>query len=198
MGHEMVHTMKVERRGCLGAVYRITFDFLKARALVDELKEKLSPDSLLLLEKPPFPFSWQDAATLEEIERILYAKSPQLAADLGFAAAKYLSGNIVAPVFKMAMTLFGGTPDVLFAHLDRFFSMVVRGFTFRYEAAGAKEGRVFAVIAGGRVHPSVFQQLKGNLHMMYGICGATGSVDEPRVLRSDETGAEISLGVRWR
>jgi hypothetical protein len=189
--------MQVDRRGCLGAVYRITFDFLRERSLVDGLKEKLSPASLRVLEKPPFPFSWQDAAPLEEIERILYAQSPELAADLGFAAAKFLSGNIVAPVFKMAMALFGGTPDTIFSHLDRFFSMVVRGFTFRYERDGAKEGRVVAVIAGGEVHPAVFQQLKGNLAMMYGICGARGTVAEPKVLRSDETGAEISLGVRW-
>ncbi|MCA1828937.1 MAG: hypothetical protein ABR567_13390 [Myxococcales bacterium] len=186
-----------ESRGCLGTVYRVTADFLVERKLLDEVKAKLSPASRRMLEKLPFPFAWQDAAALEEIERLLYAKSPQLATDLGFAAAKYLSGSVVAPVLKMATSLFGRTPDAFFRNLDRFFSMVVRGFDFRYEADGEKRGKVIARIHGGPVHPSLFQQLKGNLGMLFPLSGATGSVEEPLVLRSDDAGAEVVLGVRW-
>jgi hypothetical protein len=190
--------MNQDRRGCLGAVYRITADFLVERGLSEEVKAQLPPEARKVLDKLPFAFAWQDGAPLEEIEKVLYAKSPQLAADLGFAAAKFLSGNVVAPVFKMALALFGQTPDAIFGNLDRFFSMVVRGFSFRYEPGGEKHGTVIAKIAGGPVHPSLFQQLKGNLLMMYQLCDVDGSVDEPQVLRSDDAGAEISLGVRWK
>jgi hypothetical protein len=186
-----------EARGCLGSVYRITADFLNERGLMDEVKGKLSPASRRVLEKPPFPFSWQDAAALEEIERVLYAKSPQLVADLGFAAARYLSGSIIAPVLKMASSLFGKTPDAFFANLDRFYSMVVRGFSFRYESDGEKRGKVIARISGGPVHRSLFQQLRGNLRILYQLAGATGVVEEPVVIGSDERGAEVALGVRW-
>lgn len=189
--------MSEERRGCLGTVYRVTADFLVERGLLAAVKEKLSPDSRKVLEKPPFPFAWQDAAPLEEIEKILYAKSPQLVADLGLAAAKYLSGSVIAPVLKMATSLFGQTPGALFANLDRFFSMVVRGFAFRYEPEGEKRGRVIAQISGGRAHPSLFHQLKGNLGILYQLAGATGAVDDPLVLASDERGAEVAFGVRW-
>ena len=190
--------MPHESRGALGIVYRVTSDFLVEKKLADEVKAALSPESRKILDKLPFSFAWQPNAPLEEIETLLYAKSPKLAADLGFYAAKFLSGSVVAPVFKMALSLFGRTPDAIFGNLDRFFSMVVRGFSFRYEGDGDKHGRVVVSIAGGPVHPSLFQQLKGNLHMMYGIIDADGTVDEPQVLRSDAAGAEIALPVQWK
>lgn len=190
--------MAHENRGALGIVYRVTNDFLVEKQVLDDVKAGLSPDSRKILDKLPFSFAWQPNAPLEEIEKLLYAKSPKLAADLGFYAAKFLSGSVVAPVFKMALSLFGRTPDAIFGNLDRFFSMVVRGFTFRYEGEGEKNGRVVVTIAGGPVHPSLFQQIRGNLLMMYGIIDADGTVDEPVVLRSDATGAEIALPVAWK
>ena len=189
--------MPSETRGCLGMVYRITAEFLEKRGLKEEVTAQLPPALRRFVEKPPFPFSWQEYSALEEIEKALYDRGSHLAADLGFAAAENLSGTLVAPVFKMAVSLFGGTPDELFRNLDRFFAIVVRGFTFRYEPGGARDGRVIVQIAGGPVHESLFQQLKGNLRIMYNLCGATGTVGEPSVLRSDGEGAEVALRVSW-
>lgn len=189
--------MSHDKRGCLGAVYRITGEFLEKRGLKGEVMARLTPDSRKLLEKPPFPFSWHDSAALEEIERVLHERSPQLAAELGYAAADYLSNTLVAPVFKMAVTLFGKSPDALFGNLDRFYSMAVRGFSFRYEPRGQTQGTVFVQISGGRPHESLFQQIRGNLKVMYNLTGNKGTVGEPSVLRSDDSGAEVSLPVAW-
>jgi len=186
-----------ESRGVLGAAYRITADFLEKRGLKSEVSAKLSPASRKFVDKPPFAFSWHDYAALEEIEKVLHARSPELAADLGFAAAEHLSGTVVAPLVKMALTLFGKSPDQLFTNLDRFYSMVTRGFSFRYEPAGEKAGQVRVTISGGKAHESLFQQIKGNLRMLYGLSGVNGTVDEPRVLRSDDAGAEVALRVSW-
>ena len=190
--------MNQEPRGCLGAVYRITNDFLTERGLAGEVKAQLSPESRKVLDKPPFAFVWLENAPLEEIEKVLYARSPHLAADLGFAAAKLLSSGLIAPVFRMALSLFGQTVESLFNNLDRFYSMVVRGFSFRYERGGDKQGQVFAKITGGPVHPSLYQQIRGNLLMMYALVDVHGTVSEPVVLRSDESGAEIALQVSWQ
>jgi hypothetical protein len=78
-------------------IYRIVIDFLTERGLLDEVKAKLTPSSRKVLEKPPFPFAWQDSAPLEEIERVLYARSPDLVVDLGHAAGQQLSSTLVAP-----------------------------------------------------------------------------------------------------
>ncbi len=189
--------MAVEARGCIGSVYRITADFLDKRGLIEQVKAELPPESRKVLEKLPFPFAWQDARALEDIEKALHARSPRLPADLGFAAAESLSRGMIAPVLQMAMSLFGQTPTSIFSKLDRFFSMVVRGFSFRYEERGPKEGVVFAQIGGGAAHESLFQQLKGNLHIIFELCRVKGTVGEPEVIRSDAAGAEIKLPVRW-
>src|SRR3954462_14159606 len=186
-----------ESRGVLGAAYRITADFLEKRGLKSEVSAKLSPASRKFVDKPPFAFSWHDYAALEEIEKVLHARSPELAADLGFAAAEHLTGTVVAPVMKMALTLFGKSPDQLFANLDRFYSMVTRGFSFRYERAGEKAGQVRVTISGGKAHESLFQQIKGNLRIIYAFSGANGTVDEPAGRRSDDAGGELALRVSW-
>jgi hypothetical protein len=104
---------------------------------------------------------------------------------------------LVAPVLKMAFSLFGRTPAALFGNLDRFYSMVVRGFSFRFEGSGPRSGTVVARIEGPGVHESLFRQIRGNLRMIFELSGKKGSVDEPVVLRHDADGAEVSLAVRW-
>lgn len=189
--------MNDERRACLGSVYRVTADFLKERGLAADVMAKVPAGSRAFVERPPFSFGWQDYEPLEEIEKALYASSPDLAADLGRAAAKFFSGTIVAPGIQLAGALFGSRPESIFSNLDQLFSMVIRGFAFRYQPSGAKQGRVFVRIAGGPVHASLFQQLKGNLSVTYEVWPANGFVGEPEVLRSDATGAEIALAVGW-
>ena len=190
--------MSNESRGCLGSVYKITADFLGERGLLDEVRSKISPESRAMVEKPPFAFAWRDSAALEEIERVLYARSPELCVDLGHAAGRQLSQSIVAPVLKMALSLFGTTPASLFGNLDRFFSMVVRGFSFQYQSAAPKDGVVRAQIEGAGVHPSLFQQLRGNLKTIFDLCSVAGTVGAAQVVRNDESGAEVLLPVRWQ
>ncbi len=189
--------MNAEERGCLGTVYGITSAFLSERQLLDDVKARLTPSSRKVLEKPPFALSWQPSAPLEEIEKLLYARSPDLVVELGHAAGRQLSGTLVAPVLKMALSMFGQTPATMFGHLDRFFSMAVRGFGFQYEPSGASAGVVQVRIEGGPVHRSLFEQVRGNLMTVYDLCKVKGTVGLAEVLRHDETGAEIRMAVSW-
>jgi hypothetical protein len=189
--------MSSDARGCLGTVYKVVVDFLSERGLLEEVKAKLTTSSRKMLEKPPFAFAWQDSGPLEEIEKVLYARSPELVVDLGHAAGDQLSETVVAPVLKMALSLFGQTPGSMFGHLDRFFAMVVRGFSFEYQPNTAKTGTVVARIEGSGVHASLFEQIRGNLLTVYDLCKAKGSVGAVEVVRHDHTGAEIRLLVRW-
>ena len=110
--------MSSDARSCLGTVYRVVLDFLTERGLLEEVKARLTAPSRKVLEKLPFAFAWQDSGPLEEMEKVLYARSPDLVADLGHAAGRQLSGTLVAPVLKMALSLFGQTPGSMFGHLD--------------------------------------------------------------------------------
>jgi hypothetical protein len=183
----------------MGTVYRVTAEFLTERKMLEEVKAGVSPDTRKLLEKAPFAFAWQESAPLEEIESVLFAMpgGRKLCVDLGHAAGRQLSSSMIKGVVKMAISLFGQTPGSLFANLDRFFSMVVRGFTFRYEERGPREGMVHAEIAGGGIHESLFDQVRGNLLTVFDLCNVQGEVGEPQVVRRDDNGAFVSLPVRW-
>jgi hypothetical protein len=187
------------QRGALGSVYRLTAEFLAKRGVMDKVKAQASEPTRTILEKPPFAFAWRGYEPLEEIERILYVMpgGPQLCVDLGHAAGSQLSGSVIEPVLRMAMSLFGKTPATMFANLDRFFSMVVRGFTFSYEAGSAKDGVVLVEIAGGQVHLSLFEQLRGNLRTIFDLCAVKGSIAAAEVVRRDDKGAQIRIPVRW-
>ena len=43
----------------------------------------------------------------------------------------------------------------------------------------------------------MFDVTRGNLSYVFEVCGVSGTVDPPRVLRHDESGAQIRLTVRW-
>lgn len=178
----------------------MTAQYLAERGVFEDVKAKASPETRQLLEKVPFAFAWQDQAPLEEIERILDSMpgGDELCVGLGYAAGRQLSGSVIEPVLKLALSLFGQTPGTLFGNLDRFFSMVVRGYSFRYQERAPREGIVYAEIEGGGIHKSLFNQIRGNLASVFDLCGVTGSVDEPLVVRHDAAGALISLVVRWR
>ncbi len=177
----------------------MTAQYLAERGVFEDVKAKASPETRQLLEKVPFAFAWQDNAPLEEIERILDGMpgGSELCVGLGYAAGRQLSGSVIEPVLKLALSLFGQTPASVFGNLDRFFSMVVRGFSFRYEENARRGGVVYAEIEGGGIHRSLFNQIRGNLLTVFDLCGVKGSVDEPQVLRHDAVGALVSLAVRW-
>jgi hypothetical protein len=177
----------------------VTAQYLAERGVFEDVKAKASPETRQLLEKLPFAFAWQDNAALEEIERLLHVMpgGSELCVGLGHAAGRQLSGSVIEPVLKLALSLFGQTPASVFGNLDRFFSMVVRGFSFRYEESARKAGVVYAEIEGGGIHRSLFDQIRGNLLTVFDLCSVKGSVDEAQVLRNDAAGALVSLVVRW-
>ena len=55
-----------------------------------------------------------------------------------------------------------------------------------------------AQIEGAGVHPSLFQQLRGNLKTIFDLCSVAGTVGAAQVVRNDESGAEVLLPVRWQ
>jgi hypothetical protein len=56
---------------------------------------------------------------------------------------------------------------------------------------------VHAEIAGGGIHESLFDQVRGNLLTVFDLCNVQGEVGEPQVVRRDDNGALVSLPVRW-
>jgi hypothetical protein len=191
--------MSEQQRKVLGSVYRVTAEFLAQRHLAEEVLSKVSPETRKIIAKPPFGFSWQSGGPLEEIERILFdlRGGRDLCADLGLAASLNLCGSLIQGVVRMSFALFGQTPASLFSNADRFFQMVTTGLGFRYEATTDKTGVVWAEIAGGEVHSSLFDQIRGNLSGAYPLCSVRGEVGPPEVQHHDAERALVKYAVRW-
>jgi hypothetical protein len=187
-----------EPRTYLGSVLRITVEFLRERGCLELVRQRVSPSTCALIDKPPFPFAWIPATPMDEMESALFAVAgTQACADLGATAARKLGGSVIAPVLRMASSLFGNTPAALLANLDRFYPMVLKGMSFGYEALGDREGIVRASAGGPDVPAALFHVTRGNLLYIFELCGVSGTVDAPAGIRREGGTGEALYRVRW-
>jgi hypothetical protein len=187
-----------EARGYLGSAFRVAIDFVHQRGCAALVKQKVSPATAELIDKPPFPFAWMPASPMDELQSALSAVAGREACvDLGINAGRKLGGSVIQPVLKMATALFGNTPVTVFQNLERFYSMVLKGMKFEYEAVGPREGTIRARVEGADAPAALFDVTRGNLTYVFELCGVQGTVDAPEQIRSDDRGAEARYRVRW-
>jgi hypothetical protein len=187
-----------QERGYLGSAFRLTLDLIDQKGWRDAIRAEAPPDTARMMEAPPGPLSWIPAARLEDLEELVARHGGRDAAfELGLLAARNLGGSIVKPVIKFAVMLFGSTPDALFANLDKLYSMVTRGLHFVWRSEGRKDGVVEAQFDGGGVRRSLFEVTRGNLQYVLEVCGTSGEVGAPQIVRHDERGAVVQFRIRW-
>lgn len=185
-------------RGYLGSAFRIAIEFVQQRGLGASVRERVSAETARLMDKPPFAFAWMPARPMDELEDALRALGgPQACVDLGLAAGRSLGGSLIAPVLRMATSLFGNTPATVFQNLERFYSMVLRGMTFQYQGVSDREGIVTAQALGSGVPAALFDVTRGNLAFVFELCGSSGTVSEPEGVRIDAQSAEARYRVKW-
>jgi hypothetical protein len=185
-------------RGYLGSAFRVTIEFIHQRGCTALVKQKVSEATKQLMEKPPFPFAWMAATPMDELESAISAVAGREACvELGLVAGRKLGGSVIQPVLKMATALFGNTPATVFQNLERFYSMVLKGMTFEYEATGPREGAVRVRATGAGVPAALFDVTRGNLTYVFELCGVQGTVEPPEQIRSDAFATEARYQLRW-
>jgi len=191
-------TEAVEGRGYLGSAFRVAVDFVHQRGCTALVKQKVSAATAELIDKPPFPFAWMPAAAMDELQSALSAVAGREACtDLGITAGRKLGGSVIQPVLKMATALFGNTPMTVFQNLERFYSMVLKGMKFEYEAVGPKEGVIRVRASGANVPTALFDVTRGNLTYVFELCGVKGSVGAPEEIHCDGGGGQARYKVQW-
>ena len=191
-------TASPQGRGYLGSAFRLTLDLIDRKGWRAAIRAEAPPETAKLMDKPPGPLSWIAAERLEDLEELVARHGGREAAfELGLTAARNLGGSIVKPVIKLALLLFGATPDSLYGNLDRLYSMATRGLHFVWRDAERKSGVIEAQFEGGGVRESLFDVTRGNLQYVLEICGTAGAVGVPQVLRHDEKGALVRFTARW-
>jgi len=185
-------------RGYLGSAFRLTLDLIEKKGWREAIRAEASPDTARMMDKPPSPLSWIAAARLEDLEELVARHGgPEAAVELGLLAARNLGGSVIKPVIKLALTLFGASPETIFGNLDRFYSMATRGVHFAWRDADRKAGVIEAQFEGAGVRQSLFDVTRGNLQYVLEICGASGDVGHPQVVRHDDRGALVRFNARW-
>ena len=185
-------------RGYIGSAFRAAVDFVQQRGLGASVRERVSPETARLMDKPPFAFSWMPARPMDELQEALGALGGrQACVDLGMAAGRSLGGSVIAPVLRMATSLFGNTPATVFQNLERFYSMVLRGMTVEYQAVNDREGLVIARALGAGIPAALFDVTRGNLAFVFELCGSSGKVSEPDGVRIDAQNGEARYRVTW-
>jgi len=185
-------------RGYLGSAFRVAVEFLDQRGCATQVKQRVSAATAELIDKPPFPFAWMPAAAMDELESALsMVAGRQACVDLGMTAGRKLGGSVVQPVLKMATALFGNTPATVFQNLERFYSIVLKGMRFEYEATGPKSGIVRARADGPDVPAALFDVTRGNLSYVFELCGVQGTVSLPEDVRCDDSHSEARFKVQW-
>jgi hypothetical protein len=191
-------TATPRERGYLGSAFRLTLELIEEKGWRDAIRAAAPPDTARMMDKPPGPLSWIPAARLEDLEELIARRGGREAAvELGLEAGRKLGGSIVRPVIKLTLTLFGATPDSLFANLDRLYSMVTRGLHFAWRDPERKSGVIEAQFDGAGVRESLFDVTRGNLKYLLEVCGASGTVSSPEILRHDDRGAVVRFNARW-
>ena len=187
-----------EARAYLASAFRISVEFLAQRGCTAQVKEKVSKETVRLIDNPPFPFAWIPARPMDELESALaLVAGRQACVDLGMLAGRKLGGSIIQPVLKMATALFGNTPAAVFQNLERFYAMVLKGMKFEYQPLGPREGIVRAVAEGPGVPAALFDVTRGNLTYVLELCGVQGTVDAPDGVRCDAVQGEARYKVQW-
>ena len=64
-----------DARGYIGSAFRVAVEFIHQRGCATLVKQKVSPATAELIDKPPFPFAWMPATPMDELQSALSAVS---------------------------------------------------------------------------------------------------------------------------
>ena len=187
-----------DQRDYIGQVVRVTLDFIEERGFGPGVRARVSPETARVLAKPPWPFAWVPATVMDELETVVAALGGRQACiDLGLAAGRKVGGTMMEPVIRTAMVFFGSTPETVFSHLDRFYSIATRGWHFQYEPLSPTSGIIDARTESAGVPAAIFDVMRGNFLYGFELCGTDGDIDLPEIVRHDAAGAHLRFRVRW-
>ena len=186
-------------RAALGSFLRAIIAFLEARKLSAQVRPLVSLETQRLIDKPPFVFRWVPSTPIDELEAALQKLGgPELCRELGLELSRAMGGTIVQPVLRAAFFLFGETPEAVFMHLDRFFSLPTRGITFSWHPLAPGSGLVEARFEGPDVPEAAYHVLQGSLQWVFdGLFQRPGTVGPPRLLSADARESRVELAVQF-
>ncbi len=185
-------------RAALGSFFRGILGFLERRKMTALISARVSPETQRLIANPPFVFRWVASKAIDEIEHELFQIGGQpICHELGMEMSRNLGGSIVQPVLRAAFFLFGETPEAVFGHLDRFFSLPIRGITFEWKLLEPGHGVIESRFNGPDTPEAAYHVLQGSLQWVFDLLQRQGRVGPAIVIRETPQESRVDFEVRW-
>ena len=166
-----------EQRQFAGSVLRAHLAWLEKNDLKAAVRERLPEDTRPFFDKPPFALSWMPARHVDAVlETVLAVAGEEKLVQLGEETTRASMGAAVRPLMQTLMSLFGGTPAVLFRHLDKSAQLFLKGASFAYEPEGEREG-VVRIASVERASRAFWLQWKGILRFGFEVASAQGAIE---------------------
>jgi hypothetical protein len=182
----------------LGNFFHAVTDFIDERKIREQVLALVSEETRQLVARPPRGFAFVDAKAIDELEAALFElQGERTLVELGLFAGKRLGSTLIQPVLRAAFYLLGERPEAAFGNLDRFFSLVTRGISFRWKPESERSGTVEAWFNGPGAPEAAFHVLRGSLMHVYEIVGQKGEVDPPQVVEATPAGSRVLIKVHW-
>ncbi len=177
-----------------GALFRAYLSGIEAMGLRPEVRSRVSPSVLALMERPPLPSAWLPGHELTELfSAVLHAQGLQGVRQLGYEATRRATLPLLKPDIDSVLSLHGRGPEVLLRHFDRLVQPFFRGMRFTWRPESPRSGTV-EVRSTYEMTPTIAAAWEGSLLCCFEACGVQGSV-APSVLGT--SGHVGTMKVSW-
>ena len=182
-----------------GSIIRALVAVLADRRLLDPVGERVSPAARALLVEPPLQTMWVDARiSIEIYQAILEVAGPdQLRAISRESIARGLV-PLLRTTIERVLAVFGASPAMLLARLDRAAGGTSKGMVYRYTPIDDTSGDFdMEIPALTDVPLGPFVSTGGALELIFEMCGARGVFSEPRMVPNGKNN-RMYYRVAWR
>jgi len=178
MSHSKPHVPLTtpSKRTATATLFRGYIVSLKKMGWLPAVRERVSPEVVELIDRPPFPTQWINVRAHEEVMAALgeLAGDPALR-QLGYEASRDACGPIITPIIRTLMAISGASPATIFAKLGRISAVVLRGSSFLYTPRSPASGTLEIRIDDPAPRAS-FVCWEGALASAYDLTDVKGSV----------------------
>jgi hypothetical protein len=176
--------------GAIFQGYLKGLDRLSIRAAV---RERVSPATRSVMDKPPLVVSAASGAMLDEMMVALAAlRGPRAPREIAAAVMVDSLGAVLQRLLAATLKLFGNSPRTIFERLGTLSAPMIRGVDFEYQAVDDTRG-VVTLSFPAPVSEAYQGAWEGTLEYAYLLCGIKGTA-RARPRRSPTT---VEIEVQW-
>jgi len=177
-----------------GALLRGYLSTLKRRGLLPAVRELVSEGTREIIDRPPIPFAWEEAASMEELmDAIGRLGGRETVKELALETARTQAGPIVFPFMRTLLALGGATPESIFRHIHRVVALQARGLSVAYTPETPSSGTV-ELIYSYAPNDFVYASWESVFHLVLEACNVDGAIERSELL---DEGRRARIKVRW-